>query len=656
MRIGGEGHGESGAIHRKRESNLQATMREKGLSGMRCAVAGCIALAAAAMPGFVRAQASPRYQSPVTAPTPLLQLPKLPTPEAKTSETATVVADVVVRVNDQIISRSDVEKAREQTLQDAQQQHLSPAETAQRLKDLLRDMIDKQLLLWRGKQLDINVDTDVIKYLDDLRKQNHLDSMEDLQKAVTASGQSYEDFKASIREELLTKDVVGEEVSQRLRPTTSQVQAYYDEHKSEFMQPEQVGLSEILIATPADASDAALAQAQARANEAAAKVKAGSPFEEVAKQYSGDPTAAQGGELGLFKRGALGQVLEDATFSLPVGGVTAPIRTRQGFVILKVTQHIPAGVQPLQDVNQQVMEAVYNQAIQPALRAYLTKLREDAYIVLKPGYVDSAASPNEINPDISFTAYTPPAPKKKTAVQKARLDRSGHVIAAAGRGSTAAPVATPAVVTSGGASTGMAVNGKKPKKAKREKIRYGQAPRTLLAAGPDDTLPAADATAAASGAASEPGASAAPAGNALVAGNTVDPDVNPLEQTAPPLKKTRFAATEPYHSAPKPKKLSAKAKEKLTAKPTPMTAEEKLNQQQQAAPLGLNGDTTKKPKKPKKVKGAPKERLKDKPAVTPAPVDPTVNPAIGASIPGMAPAPAPAPAPGTTPSTTPASK
>jgi peptidyl-prolyl cis-trans isomerase SurA len=77
--------------------------------------------------------------------------------------------------------------------------------------------------------------------------------------------------------------------------------------------------------------------------------------------------------------------------------------------------------------------------------------------------------------------------------------------------------------------------------------------------------------------------------------------------------------------------VTPKKAEKALAKPVPMTAEEKAAAQTQAAPLGLNGDTTKKPKKAKKVKGQPKERMQDKPAetkpVAPAP-DPTVNPAL----------------------------
>ena len=163
-----------------------------------------------------------------------------------------------------------------------------------------------------------------------------------------------------------------------------------------------------------------IAQAKSRADDVEAKLKAGASFEEMAKQLSGGQTAAKGGDLGEFKRGALGSsALEDPVFALQAGEWTAPIRTRQGFVVLKVTEHTQAGIPPLSAVERQVQEAIYSEAIQPALRTYLTGLREKAYIDIAPGFVDTGASAKQTKP--VFSAYAPPAAKKKEA-QKARLD------------------------------------------------------------------------------------------------------------------------------------------------------------------------------------------------------------------------------------------
>ncbi len=229
-----------------------------------------------ALPGVVQAQA-PRYQSPLSmpqAPQPQLNLPVTPA----ITPNGVVVEDVVVHVNDLIISRSDVERAEQALAEEEKQTNATPAEAAERQKNMLRDMIDKQLLLSRGKELGINADAEVIRRLDDIRKQNHLDTMEDLERAARSQGVSFEDFKAGIRDNIVTQMVVRDEVGRRLQMTQGQEQAYYEAHKQEFMQPEQIKLSEILVPTAPDATDAGIAQAQAKADGLEAQLKAGADF------------------------------------------------------------------------------------------------------------------------------------------------------------------------------------------------------------------------------------------------------------------------------------------------------------------------------------------------------------------------------------------
>jgi peptidyl-prolyl cis-trans isomerase SurA len=578
------------------------------------------------LPGVVQAQA-PRYQSPLSAPNapqPQLALPVTPA----ITPNGTVVEDVVVHVNDLIISRSDVERAEQALAQENQQTGAIPAEAAERQKNLLRDMIDKQLLLSRGKELGISADAEVIRRLDEIRKQNKLDTMEDLEKAARQQGVSFEDFKAGIRDNVITQMVVRDEVGRRLQMSQSQEQAYYEAHKQEFTQPEQIKLSEILVPTAADANDAAVAQAQAKAEGIEAKLKAGGSFEDLAKANSGGPTAAQGGDLGMYKRGALAKVLEDQTFDLKPGEWTPPIRTRQGFVILKVTDHVASGVAPLKDVEQQVQEGMYSEAMQPALRTYLTKLREDAYIDIRAGYVDSGASPKETRP--VFTAYAPPVVKKKPVQEKKRFDR-GTKFSTATK-STPAPVTAPAAVVATAAipaKATAAAKPPKPQKVKREKVRFGQAPRNSLPAGPQETTSGSDVGEGATSAAVTPGgtmASSAAPGTAIAplessgqASSSSNTDPNPLEAHAVVEGKTRYSSRAKQVSAEKKTAKLKKVKEKVAAGPVAANVEEKAAEQTQAAPLGLNGDTSKKKKKQPKDKNAPKERLQNKAPTPPAP-------------------------------------
>jgi peptidyl-prolyl cis-trans isomerase SurA len=83
---------------------------------------------------------------------------------------------------------------------------------------------------------------------------------------------------------------------------------------------------------------------------------------------------------------------------MKVGEVTDVTHAKQGFIILKVTEHQMAGVPTMKQVEPRIQDALYYQKLQPALRTYLTKLREDAFIDIRPGYIDSGASPNQTKP------------------------------------------------------------------------------------------------------------------------------------------------------------------------------------------------------------------------------------------------------------------
>ncbi len=318
----------------------------------------------------------------------------------------TVVEEIVARVNNQIVTRGEYLRSKEQLKQEAQQQDPANADkiVAERDKDVLRDLIDQQLLLEKGKDLSITADTEVIKRLDEMRKEMKLESMEDLEKAAQSQGIAFEDFKQNLKNQIITQQVISKEVGSRMSIGKEELQQFYDAHKSQMELPEQIRLSELLISTEKKDKDAPtdeaqqLAAAQAKADDLLAKIRKGAAFDEIAKKNSDGPTAAQGGDLGYFKRATLAKELEDKTFAMKPGEVSDVIRTRQGFVILKVTEHQQAGVPPLSQIEGKVQDAIYMQKLQPALRAYLQKLREEAYIKIANGYVDTGASPNQTAP------------------------------------------------------------------------------------------------------------------------------------------------------------------------------------------------------------------------------------------------------------------
>ena len=356
-----------------------------------------------------------------------------------------VVEEIITRVNNQIITRSEYERSKDQLKDEVKQQDPKDPDKkySEREKDVLRDLVDQQLLLDKGKDLGITGDTDLIKRLDQMRKDMKLETLEDLEKEATKQGVSWEDFKQNMRNQIITQKVIGEEVGGHLSVTKEEEEKFYEDHKAEMEQPEYIRMSEILVAprpsspapapaTPPAATDpngppatpnpqpvvdeAALKAAEAKANDLLKQIHDGAAFEDIAKKYSDGPSAADGGNLGTFERGKLAKQIEDKTFALKAGEVTDVIQTKQGYVILKVVDHQQAGIPPLKDILPKIQDALYYQKLQPALRAYLTKLREEAYIKYAPGFVDTGASPNQTQP--IETAAAKEADAKKLGKKK----------------------------------------------------------------------------------------------------------------------------------------------------------------------------------------------------------------------------------------------
>ncbi len=541
------------------------------------------------------------------------------------------VEDIIARVNDQIITRSDYERAMRELDQDARQRGASMQQISERHAGLLRDLIDQQLWLSKGKELSITGETELVKQLDEIRKKYNLETLEDLEKAAKEQGVSFEDFKANIRNGIITQEVMRQEVGRRVQITPGEAQRYFEAHRQDYAQQESERLSEILISTGTPAPSATtpgatepddpqkLAAAKTKADDVEAKLRAGGDFAQLARSFSDGPTAAQGGDLGQFNRGTLAKVLEDRTFALKAGEFTEPIRTKQGYVILKVVQHTSGGVPAYKDVEQDVEQSLYMSRMEPAMRDYLTKMREEAYIDIKPGYVDTGASPRQTKP--IYSAYTPPSPKKKKKVQRVRFRETTHgfrqkspqnVAAEAPVPETtpvpAAPVA-PAKTQSASAAAPPATM----KPGKKEKIRFGKAPTKTLPDSGTETK--------------TEDAGAAP----QVAENAPEP-INPLESNVAPEKKTRFSGRA---KQPKAAKTTGPKQDPLT--PAAPDAAEVADRQTQSTPLGLGSNVTGKKKKAATTTGE-KTRLSDKkkPDTPVQPVEVTPAP----SVPG-APAPAP---------------
>lgn len=303
-----------------------------------------------------------------------------------------LVERIIARINNKIITQRQYDKERE-TLRAQLAQRYSGKELENQFtlksKDLLRDMIDQDLMVQKANDDDIKVDTDVIKRLDQIRQQNNLPSLEALQEAVEKEGLSWEDFKDQIKRQLLMREVISREVGSRVIVTRADAQKYFEAHKDQFDSPPGVHLAEILISTEKHSQ----AEADKLVKKAETELQSGARFSDVAKELSDSPSAKEGGDVGFFKQGTIAKNIADAIAKLDVGETSKTIKTQYGYMIFKVIEKRVGQKPTFDQVTNYVMNYLYEQKVQGGMRGFLTTLRKESYIRLAPGFVDSGAPP-----------------------------------------------------------------------------------------------------------------------------------------------------------------------------------------------------------------------------------------------------------------------
>lgn len=304
-----------------------------------------------------------------------------------------MLEEIVVKVNNGIILRSEYER----TLQQNQREVLDdPALTEAdretqlqaREKDALRDMIDHRLLVQKGEELGIPVEAQVLRQRDEIMRRNDIETTDEFEEWVLErTGEPAEDLMDRMRENFLSQAVLGQEVSRRVIVTPDEIQAYYDEHKDEYVRSEGVRLSQILV-TLADGEEAG----RKKADEVHGRVTKGEPFAEMARRFSDDEATKElGGDIGIYRRGMLREEIEQSVFGQRQGHITDILEVPNGLLILRVDQNFREGLAELEEVQEEIRATLSGPRFPPAIREYLTELRGESYIEIRPGYRDSGA-------------------------------------------------------------------------------------------------------------------------------------------------------------------------------------------------------------------------------------------------------------------------
>lgn len=338
----------------------------------------------------------------------------------------TIMDEIICKVNGDIVTRNELEKDRQELPDNLRQQS---GLTGQALDDavkknvpnLLRQRIDDLLLQQRAKELDIKVDTEVNKFIADVQRRAKIADPDKFQAFIRDNmGMPFEDYRGQIKNGYLQRRVVEEEVSRKITFKREELEAYYNEHKEDFRRDEQVVLSEILIST-AGLDAAGQAAAEKKAKDLVARANRGDNFADLASQNSdAGATASEGGRLPPYAKKDLNSDMAAMVWDKAKGFVTDPIKLDQGYLILRVDDHEKAGIPSFEEVQNEVQARLFQPRFDPALRAYLTKLREQAFLEIKPGYTDTGAAPNK------DTTWVDPAQLKPETIKKEEILAQSH--------------------------------------------------------------------------------------------------------------------------------------------------------------------------------------------------------------------------------------
>ncbi len=338
-----------------------------------------------------------------------------------------IVDQIVAKVNGDIVSQDELERSIKELGAQLKAQGVPGSqlqqEVASRERDVLRDRIDELLLTQKGKELNINVDSDVSKYLANLQRQSGIVDTDKFHDYVRQqSGMSFEDFQNEAKNNMLTREVIGQEVGRRINITDKEVEDFYKAHQADFVREEKVFLSEILISTQGKEGPAILA-AEKKAKQVALEASHGQRFTDLARDNSDAATAKDGGVLGSYKKGEMSAEIEAAVWDKPKGYVTQLIKLPTGYDIFRVDDHTKAGLAPLADVRPEIESQLYGPKMQPQVRQYLTNLRKQAFLQVKPDFIDSGAAPGKDTTWQEVAQLKPETVTKSEVEQKTRHKR-----------------------------------------------------------------------------------------------------------------------------------------------------------------------------------------------------------------------------------------
>lgn len=287
-------------------------------------------------------------------------------------EVAAEPTDVLAKVNGEEILQQDVDEiiavfVMPQFQAQNPEAELPEEQKTQIEKNIVEQLVTERVLMQKAKENGISADEALV--------------IERFEQAKTQRPELSEDMlKSLLEKDNMIQQLLEAEVISKVSVTDEEVQAYYEEQKEQFQEPEQIQASHILIQVAQDASDEDKQAARKKIDDVLVLAKEGKDFAELAQEYSEGPSKDQGGDLGFFPRGAMVKPFEEAAFALQEGEISEVVETQFGYHIIKLVAKKEAREVPLDEVKEQLKQGLQQQKTSAEVKTWVEALKAEAVV------------------------------------------------------------------------------------------------------------------------------------------------------------------------------------------------------------------------------------------------------------------------------------
>jgi parvulin-like peptidyl-prolyl isomerase len=298
------------------------------------------------------------------------------------------IEEIVAVVNGDIITLSEV-KARNELMIQALRAQFSGEEFSKQYELLKQGLLDRMIteliLLQKAREMKLDVREQVRTTIDNIKRQNNLDTDEDLRLALAREGIDYNNWLKQIEEDLLRQAVLFSEVDRQIVIDDAEVVKEYKTHPDNYTEPEEVHLRGIFLSEEGNPGETL----ESKKREISDKLAAGQDFLSLAGLYSEGPAKETQGDLGTFKKKELDPVLEKAVAGLQPGKISAWVKAKNGWYLLRLESRKVSRLRPFEEAKKDIEERIFTQKRAQAIEDYVAKLKQKNYIkILRPNALE----------------------------------------------------------------------------------------------------------------------------------------------------------------------------------------------------------------------------------------------------------------------------